>query len=283
MTRLEPNILKPSDRPMIHLEVTTFYADAPVVPGSITRAIERVGNGEVPPPDTAIGDRGIRNDAAAQRPVQSANPKGAVASVEPGHAVRPRTAQELPRATSFRRDQPQARPPYTPGYGAGPVYQPSTAQPYESTTSPGLAALQDRSLTPNSRIPSTLPRNDEEAVYRRMHGSESHRGNVWHRPEVARDPRQQPRNGDRNIRPMTAGDLPPPNASNIKMAPMAPRQIHQPRPQQQLQQSISARGIATPVGVAGPTPRGGLIQPLPPSQFTAQMHIPAFRTGVGQE
>jgi hypothetical protein len=285
VTRLEPNILTSSNRPMIHLEVTTFYADAPVVPGSIGRAIERVGNGEVPPLDTANGDRSTRNDVAAQRPVASAIPKAAVASVEPGLAVRPRTSQELPRATSFRRDQAQARPPYTPGYAATPVYQPSSSQPYESTTSPGLAALQDRSSTPNSRIPLTLPRNEEEAVYRRMNGSESHRGNVWHRPEVARDPRQQPRMGDRNIRPVTAGDLPPPSASKIKIAVMAPRQMHQPRPQQQqqLQQPISDRGVAAPVGPAGPPSRGGLIQPLPPSQFTAQMHIPAFRTGVGQE
>lgn len=250
MTRLEPNYQPRSDRPMIHVEVTTFYADAPVVPGSIARAIERARNGEAPVDGV---DHQARNDG------RSLGDPRPMVSVESAHAVRPHDRM------SSRRE-PHVRPAYTPSH-SGP-YTPSN-QPYESTTSPSLAALQDRSTTPSSRLPLTLPRSEEDAVYRRMNHSESSRANGWH-PEAARDPRQ-PRFQDRYM----PGDNPA-SVRNIK------RDNH-PRPQPVAQ--IAQRANIPHAGPAAPPtlPRSGLVQPLPPSQFTAQMHIPSFRTGVGQE
>lgn len=266
-----------SDRPMIHLEITEFYADAPVIPGSIARAMESVRTGEVTARDTPQHDRSLQNDAAAWRPPSGSNPMSAAAPTETGHSNRTPLPQELPRSMSFRRDPPQTRPYYTPGHAPGSTYSQSVGQPYQITTSPSLAGLQDRSITPTSRLPLTLPRNEDEAVYRRMNHSERNRADSRQTPDIAAVPRQQQWIRDGNARHTPGGEMPLPLVRNIKILP---RDNNQPRPQHMPPQSnhLQAGPAVQPL-----LPRAGLIQPLPPSQFTAQMHIPPYRAGVGQE
>lgn len=278
MTRLESRQHVRSDRPMIHLEITEFYADAPVIPGSMARAIESVRSGEVIARDTPQHDRSIRNDSAAWRPPSGSNSKSAAAPTDSGHSNRMPVSQELPRSMPFRRDPLQIRSPYTPGNAPGSIYSPSIVQPYYSTTGPSLAGLQDKSITPTSRLPLTLPRIEDEAVYRRMNHSERNRADSRLTPDIAAMPRQQQQwIRDGNARHTSGGEMPLPPVRNVKILP---RENNQPQPQVMPPRSNQPQ--------AGPAvqpllPRAGLIQPLPPSRFTAQMHIPPFRAGVGQE
>lgn len=150
---MEPN-LPPNPR-AINLEVLTFYADAPVVPGSIERAIERARAGQVVAAEGKVEDETIRDwredDAVA---VEGGTRLASL--VETSYAEAP--------STLFRRETPaeasgsypySARLPtdtYRPASSAGP----STYAPVET---------QDRPSSSSTRLPS---RTNDETVYRRM-------------------------------------------------------------------------------------------------------------------
>ena len=264
---------------MIHLEITEFYADLPVVPGSIARAIESARTGKATSTDEPRYDRLKPFDAATWRPLLLPNSKSTLAATETNHSSRMPIPQEPPRSMPFRRDPSHTRPSFTPGPAPGTLYSPSSVQAYESTTSASVPSLQNRAITPSSKLPLTLTRKEDEAVYRRMHHSERSRMDSRHTADataIPRPPQQQWMRGE-NARHLP-GDLPLPPVRNVKILP---RDTDQPRPPHK----TAPRSLLPQAGPTGSTliSRAALVQPLPPSPFTAQMHIPPFRAGVGQE
>jgi hypothetical protein len=213
VTRMEPN-LPPNPR-AINLEVLTFYADAPVVPGSIERAIERARAGQAVTAEGKVEDEKIRDwredDAVA---VEGGTRLASL--VETSYAEAP--------STLFRRETPaeasgsypySARLPtdtYRPASSAGP----STYAPVEP---------QDRPSSSSTRLPL---RTNDETVYRRMGWSTYNEGPTEPGMRISREG-------------FYAGQHP----------------------------RVVGEGLERGASL--------LVEPLPPSRFTAQMQIPPFR------
>lgn len=242
MTRLEPN-LAPNPR-AINLEVLTFYADAPVVPGSIERAVERARAGQVA--------EGVQTGDVAQ--VWEAGPD--VVDGPVGGTTLSSLAETSYRegpSTLFRRDTPTEESSTRPTYPysarlSTDAYRPASSAGPGAYGANGAGETSDR---PASAVSSRLPlRNDDEAVYRRMGDSERAEG--WRRGRGG----WSAYHGEGT---MEAGG----GSMGI------PREGFYARPMEEYVRHGEAPML--------PERAALLVEPLPPSRFTSQMHIPPFR------
>lgn len=249
VTRMEPNLA--ANPRAINLEVLTFYADAPVVPGSIGRAFERAraGQGQVGEGDgqKVVPDGEGEGKGEARRRWEGGNDGTRLASlIETSY-------RDAPSSLFRRRDTPTedtgyayagrlSTDTYRPGSSAGPsTYRLGATEKHEprpaSSSVLGVAA---------SAMTTRLPlRENEESVYRRM---------GWSTYNHAESPAA--------VAAAAAAE----GSSSVRM----------PRPETLY---ASQREGAYPRAVGDGLERGAslLVEPLAPSRFTAQMHIPPFR------
>lgn len=273
VTRLEPRL--PVNRRAINLEVLTFYADGPVVPGSIGRAIERSRMGEMadPTPPAAPGMR----DSSDGPPRDSMQWPGSSSESVPKSALSS-LAETSYDARAVYEPTRTSRAAYSSLHGNGTYASRYGTDTYRPSSSAAAAVIS------STRLPLTLGRNDDEAVYRRVTDSESREGGVvgWRRP-------LQPRGlaGPWDAREESRTRVPSPSSVEMGGSLRLPRGYYAPPPPQQQQHQrpgddYAPHHAAPTLPPAIMSERSSLVQPLPPSRFTSQMHIPPFR-GDGQE